>query len=146
MENAASGTPTGGAPGSGPASGSAPVDEMNSAPEPTHVAHDTPEDLMSDKSSAPEGHMREHTDPHEVEPMANQHGSQPDGTPNGENEDNGKRAGEEDYEPHNPAEDMIVDGRIGGLIPPGEQANGNFNVDSPEIDAEVQSQEKEGGA
>jgi segregation and condensation protein B len=39
--------------------GSSAVDEANSAPEPTHNFHDTPEDLMSDDSTSPEGHKHE---------------------------------------------------------------------------------------
>jgi segregation and condensation protein B len=60
---------------------SAPVDEANAAPEPTHVHHDTPEDLLSDKSAALEGKHREHADPSEVEPMAEVHSDQADGSP-----------------------------------------------------------------
>jgi len=60
---------------------SAPVDEANAAPEPTHIHHDTPEDLISDKSAALEGRNREHDDPSEVEPMADVHSDQADGTP-----------------------------------------------------------------
>jgi segregation and condensation protein B len=39
--------------------GSAPLDEIHAVPEPTHVHHDTPEDLMSDKSTHPEGAKHE---------------------------------------------------------------------------------------
>jgi len=39
--------------------GSAPLDEAHAVPEPTHVHHDTPEDLMSDKSTHPEGAKHE---------------------------------------------------------------------------------------
>jgi segregation and condensation protein B len=46
------------------------LDEINSAPEPTTALHESVEDLMSDDSTAPEGHKREHADPHEVEPKA----------------------------------------------------------------------------
>jgi segregation and condensation protein B len=60
------------------APGSSPIDELNSAPEPTHTLHDTPEDLISDKSYHPEGHNREHADPTEVEPQAE---AQADGPP-----------------------------------------------------------------
>jgi segregation and condensation protein B len=42
-------------------SGSSAVAETDSAPEPTHAFHDTPEDLMSDDSTSPEGHKREPT-------------------------------------------------------------------------------------
>jgi segregation and condensation protein B len=37
----------------------APLNELNAVPEPTHIQHDTPEDLISDKSSQPEGHEHE---------------------------------------------------------------------------------------
>jgi segregation and condensation protein B len=63
---------------------SALVDEANAAPEPTYTSHDTPEDLMSDKSAYLEGHNREHEDPAEVEPMADVHSDQADGTPEDE--------------------------------------------------------------
>jgi segregation and condensation protein B len=59
----------------------APLDEINAAPQPTHIHHDTPEDLLSDKSAALEGRNREHADPSEVEPMADVHSDQADGTP-----------------------------------------------------------------
>jgi segregation and condensation protein B len=59
--------------------GSTSVDEINSVPEPTTILHETPEDILSDKSVAPEGHEREHADPHEVEPMADVHEPQADG-------------------------------------------------------------------
>jgi segregation and condensation protein B len=55
------------APDSG---GSPPLDELNSGPEPTHIHHDTTEDLMSDKSAHLEGHNREHADKTEVDPQA----------------------------------------------------------------------------
>jgi segregation and condensation protein B len=55
------------------------LDEINSAPEPTTILHDTPEDMLADDSSHPEGHQHEHADPHEVEPMADQHEPQADG-------------------------------------------------------------------
>jgi segregation and condensation protein B len=55
------------------------LDERDAAPESTTVLHETPEDLESDKSVAPEGHEHEHTDPHEVEPMADVHEPQSDG-------------------------------------------------------------------
>jgi segregation and condensation protein B len=67
-----------------PLGGSPSVDEGNAAPEPTHIHHDTPEDLMSDKSTHPEGVKHEHADPHEVEPMAEIHSDQADGTPEDE--------------------------------------------------------------
>jgi segregation and condensation protein B len=67
---------------------SPPVSEKDAVPEPTHIHHDTPEDLMSDKSTYLEGHNREHADPAEVEPMAETHSSQADGTPEGDDDSN----------------------------------------------------------
>ena len=55
------------------------LDELNAAPEPTTVLHQTPEEMESDKSVAPEGHEREYANPHEVEPMADVHEPQADG-------------------------------------------------------------------
>ena len=69
-EDPAAGTPTS-------------VDELNAAPEPTTQVHESVEEMMSDDSAAPEGHNREHSDPHEVEPMAEEHSAQGDGTPDG---------------------------------------------------------------
>jgi segregation and condensation protein B len=60
---------------------SAPVDEANSALEPTHMHHDTPENLMSDRSTSPEGHRLERAHPKEFESMAEIHSEQADGTP-----------------------------------------------------------------
>jgi segregation and condensation protein B len=42
-----------------PHSGSPALDEARAVPEPTHIHHDTPEDLMSDKSTHPEGAKHE---------------------------------------------------------------------------------------
>ena len=45
-----------------PKSGGSPaLDELHAVPEPTHVLHDTPEDLMSDHSTHPEGSKTEPT-------------------------------------------------------------------------------------
>jgi segregation and condensation protein B len=65
---------------------SAPVDEANAVPEPTHVHHDTPEDLMSDKSYHPEGHRLERAHPKEFEAMSEVHSGQADGTPEDESD------------------------------------------------------------
>jgi len=104
--------------------GSAAVDEINAAPEPTHVLHDTPEDMMSDKSTAPEGVMREHPDPHDVEPNANVHEPQGDG----------------DDRDVDVADEVIVDGRLSGP-PPNYEADDADNPSAQE--AEIQ---KDGGA
>jgi segregation and condensation protein B len=53
---------------------SGPLDELNSAPEPTHVLHETPEDLINDKTVQPEGRKHEPESGAEAEPQA-------DGTP-----------------------------------------------------------------
>jgi segregation and condensation protein B len=55
------------------------LDEINAVPEPTNILHETPEEIISDNSTHPEGHNHEHADPHEVEPMADQHEPQADG-------------------------------------------------------------------
>jgi segregation and condensation protein B len=49
------------------------IDELDAAPKPTHILHDTPEDLIADDSTKPEGH--------EHESEANAHSTQADGTP-----------------------------------------------------------------
>jgi segregation and condensation protein B len=64
---------------------SAPVSEA--AAEPTHMHHDTPEDLMSDKSTSPEGNRLEQQHPGEFEAMANVHSDQADGTPEDETDE-----------------------------------------------------------
>ncbi len=87
------------------------LDELNSAAEPTHMHHDTPEDLMSDRSSRPEGHNREHADPHQVE-------AQPQ-------EDSGLRAEDNPAEGYGDVADEIdIDGRISGPPP-------DYTDDSP---------------
>jgi segregation and condensation protein B len=58
---------------------SAPVSE--NALEPTHIHHDTPEDLMSDRSTHPEGAKHEPISPAAVEVSAHDHSAQADGTP-----------------------------------------------------------------
>ena len=69
--------------------GGSSVDERNSAPEPTNILHETSEEIESDDSVALEGHEHEHTDPREVEPMADVHEPQSDGdsTPTDEEEE-----------------------------------------------------------
>ena len=61
------------------------LDEINAAAEPTSILHDTPEDMLADDSTHPEGHQHEHADPSEVEPMADQHEPQADGDSTDEN-------------------------------------------------------------
>jgi segregation and condensation protein B len=65
---------------------SASVAEAGSLGEPTHVHHDTPEDLMSDKSIHPEGNRLEKEHPKEFEAMAAEHSAQADGEPEDESE------------------------------------------------------------
>jgi len=71
------------------ADGSPALGELEAAPEPTHILHDTPEDLMSDKSVHLEGHNREHADKAEVDPrVSNADGtSQADCAPTDETRD-----------------------------------------------------------
>jgi segregation and condensation protein B len=78
-------------------SGESSVDERNAEPEPTTILHETPEEIESDKSVYREGHEHEHTDPHEVEPMADVHEPQSDGdsTPTDEEEEETATAGAE---------------------------------------------------
>jgi segregation and condensation protein B len=64
-----------------PSEGSAPLAELDSAPEPTHVLHDTPEDLMADDSTNPEGERSESHAEAQLEPEAHTHSAQADGTP-----------------------------------------------------------------
>jgi segregation and condensation protein B len=45
--------------------------ELDAAPEPTNTLHDTPEDLIADHSTQPEGHNHEPDDAAEVEPNSN---------------------------------------------------------------------------
>ena len=93
------------------------LDELNSAPEPTTTLHDSVEDILADDSTSPEGHNREHADPTEVEPSSD------------------KRAEDGDTE-ENPADDIIVDGRLSGPPPPEEE-------DPSAAEAEIQSSESE---
>jgi segregation and condensation protein B len=66
---------------------SAPIDEAHSVGEPTHIHHDTPEDLMSDDSTHPEGNRLEHEHPNAFEEMADVHSSQADGVPEEETDE-----------------------------------------------------------
>jgi segregation and condensation protein B len=93
---------------------SASLDELNSAPEPTHVNHDTVEDLMSDRSSSPEGHNREHADPRQVDP---QYEANPESLRRAED-------GDETQTCENMADEVAIDGRISGLPP-------SYDDDSP---------------
>jgi segregation and condensation protein B len=58
---------------------SAPIAE--NALEPTHIHHDTPEDLMSDRSTHPEGAKHEPMSSAAVEVSADDHSAQADGIP-----------------------------------------------------------------
>ena len=57
------------------------VDEVNAAPAAEGVLHETPEELLGDKATKPDGAMQEHANPHDVEPNANVHEAQAYGTP-----------------------------------------------------------------
>jgi len=115
------------------------VDEINTVPEPTNTVHESVEDILSDNSTAPEGHKHEHADPHEVEPMADQHEPQADG--DSEETDDTQRA---DAEPvQNAADDSVIDGRISGPDP----SYANDTDDDPSaLEGEIQSDSKVGGA
>jgi segregation and condensation protein B len=104
--------------------GSPALDEINSAPDNNEV-HESPEEMISDRSNGEEGMAREHADPSEVEPMADVHEAQADGVPD-----------------VNPADNIVVDGRnVGG--PHTDHYEEDEPEESPEHDAEVQSGEKE---
>ena len=86
--------------------------------------------------------------PSEVEGMANEHEAQADGIP----DDAGERPySEERLSDENPsaieypADNIAIDGRNVGLDPDYSREDGDA-IDSPAIDAEVQSNEKDGGA
>ena len=116
------------------------VDELNAVPEPTTTLHESVEDILSDDSTAPEGHKHEPADPSEVEPMADQHEPQADGDSTEETDDN-ERA---DAEPvQDAADDSIIDGRISGPDP----SYANDTDDDPSaLEGEIQSDSKVGGA
>jgi len=115
------------------------LDELTAAPEPSNTLHDSVEDMLSDNSTAPEGHKHEHADPHEVEPMADQHEPQADGDSTEETDDN-ERA---DAEPvQDAADDSVIDGRISGPDP----SYANDTDDDPSaLEGEIQSENKAGG-
>ncbi len=94
---------------------SLPVDEINSAPEPTTTLHDSVEGVMSDKSSSPEGSNVE-----DVERMKSEHEPQADG----------------DDRPIADTDDIVVDGRLSG-VPPRNTAEDNPSAE----EAEIQSSE-----
>ncbi|MES2392398.1 MAG: SMC-Scp complex subunit ScpB [Acidobacteriota bacterium] len=98
------------------ADGSPAFDELNSAPEPSTELHDNVEATIGDNGSEPEGHTHEDNVSEELEP------------------DNGKRA--EDGIEGNPADEIIVDGRLSGPPPAEEQ-------DPSAEEAEIQSNETE---
>ncbi len=94
------------------------LDEINSAPEPTNALHDSVEEMMSDKSTAPEGSAVE-----DLERMKSDHEPQADG----------------DDRPIDDSDDIVVDGRISG-IPPRNTADDNPSAE----EAAIQSFEAEG--
>jgi segregation and condensation protein B len=123
--------------------GSAPLDELNSAPEPTTTRHESVEDVLSDNSSQPEGHLHEPAtsleEAESVEPMAKEHEAQADGDSEDVTDDT-ERAGAEPAA--DIADEAIVDGRIAGLDP-------DYSKDEDEnpsaMEAELQNDEKTGG-
>lgn len=83
----------------------------------------------------------EHGDSSGVEPMVNEHEAQADGVPYSEENLN-------DEAPHaveDAGDNIAVDGRNVGIDPDYGRED-SYDIDSPAIDAEVQSQEKDGGA
>lgn len=81
----------------------------------------------------------------EEDAMANIHEAQPDGEPYSEENVEGEMPS---AVPDNPADEILTDGRISGLPPnyAREEYVEGDEVDTPAIDAEVQSGEKTGGA
>ncbi len=55
------------------------LDETDSAPGDTTTLHDTPEEMLSDKSAAPEGHQAEPRMPHQTDPRGDVSEPQGDG-------------------------------------------------------------------
>jgi segregation and condensation protein B len=60
---------------------SAPLDELHSIPQPANIHHGTVDDLMSDRAIQNTRHNPEHSPSPEIEPMADVHTTQADGTP-----------------------------------------------------------------
>jgi segregation and condensation protein B len=60
---------------------SAPLDELNAIPEPANILHSTVDDLMSDKATDDLHRNDKNPEAAEVEPMADVHSAQADGTP-----------------------------------------------------------------
>jgi segregation and condensation protein B len=105
--------------------GSPVLDELNTAPA-SNTVSETPEEMMSDKQSAPDGAATEPSSGasadavRQVEQMAGVHEAQPDGdsTPTAEAQEN-------------PGSDAIVDGRISG-VPPRADAEETDNLSAQE--------------
>lgn len=102
------------------ASSSAPLDEINSAPEPTTTLHDSVERMMSDKSTSPEGSNVE-----DVERMKSDHEPQADG----------------DDRPIADSDDIVVDGRLSG-VPPRDTTEDNPSADEAEIQSSEEGENK----
>jgi segregation and condensation protein B len=85
------------------------LDELNAAPEPTNMLHESAEELESDKSTRPEGHK------HEAQKVDE------------------KRA--EDEPDENLADDVVVDGRISGVEPEQEEDPSAEEAEIQEEDA-----------
>ena len=60
---------------------SAPLDELHAVPQPANIHHGTVDDLMSDKATENTRHNAEHSPSADVEPMADVHTPQADGSP-----------------------------------------------------------------
>jgi segregation and condensation protein B len=109
------------------------LDEWNAVPEPTHIHHETLEDLMSDKSIHPEGHKREPASRHQVELQTHQIESQT-GAEQPSDQGSQLRA-EDEAATENEANEVVIDGRLSGLSP-------DYSDDSPSAE-EAREQEQE---
>lgn len=104
------------------------LDEINAVPEPTNIVHESAEEMVSDKSYAPEGgnteparHSEEAiTAAEDVEPNAEYHEPQADG----------------DDRETDVADDVIVDGRISGIDPPDNTDDNPSGEEAKEQEAE----------
>ena len=81
----------------------------------------------------------------EEDATANVHESQPDGVPYSEENLNDETPS---AVPDDVADEVLTDGRISGLPPnyDAEEAEAGDAVDTPAVDAEVQSREEDNGA
>ncbi len=130
--------------------GSPAMDELNAAPEPTNVAHGSADEMIADRSAAPEGGAQEPDDVAVAGRPRDQHEAQADGTPD---ETPASKTDQEHLTPAPdgpgeftgdesvpPADNTEIDGRISGVPPSYDNANDEA-TDSPAHDAEVQSEQ-----